>query len=393
VAGTPFRSGDAMTNELFERLLYEEEGTTIDFKKEQYRFVKATDEEKSELLKDILGFANAFRRSATYILIGVEEVRGGKSNVLGIDASDQLDDHAVQQFVNNLVNTPVRFQYRAFIYEGKHVGIFVIDEGQIRPIHLKKNYGKLKKDEVYIRYGSSTEPRPASPSEIAQMGKDKPRDRAELLVEFAHVLRDDAIGATVRMKCEFCRVPEAKDIPKLADAFLGPFGIRTDFLQLHNTHYYRELAEYEFLTRLCRPVRLTVKNIGEVVANNVRIELVVRMGVGLLPLEDLPPQPEKEEMPGARAMRGMRPMHRREPGEVDINRNDERFRIEIDCKDLQPGRRVWSDTFYIGAGQTDDYLLKGHVFADNLPKPQEFVLTVTAEVEQTELAVKELCAK
>jgi hypothetical protein len=51
-----------MTNELFERPLYEEEGTTIDFKKEQYRFVKATDEEKSELLKGSLGFANAFLR-------------------------------------------------------------------------------------------------------------------------------------------------------------------------------------------------------------------------------------------------------------------------------------------------------------------------------------------
>ena len=47
------------------------------------------------------------------------------------------------------------------------------------------------------------------------MGEDKPRDRAELHVEFAHVLRDDAIGASVHMKCEFCRVPEAKDIPKL----------------------------------------------------------------------------------------------------------------------------------------------------------------------------------
>jgi len=102
---------------IFESLLFEEEGTTIDFKKEQYRFVKASDEEKSELLKDIMGFANAWRRSKTYILIGVEEVRGGKSNVLGIDASDQLDDHALQQFVNNLVNTPVRFQYRAFMYE------------------------------------------------------------------------------------------------------------------------------------------------------------------------------------------------------------------------------------------------------------------------------------
>jgi hypothetical protein len=382
-----------MTNELFERLLYEEEGTTIDFKKEQYRFVKASDAEKSELLKDILGFANAFRRSATYILIGVEEVRGGKSNVLGINASDQLDDHAVQQFVNNLVNTPVRFQYRAFMYEGKHVGIFVIDEEQLRPIHLKKNYGKLKKDEVYIRYGSSTEPRPASPSEIAQMGKDKPRDRAELLVEFSHVDRDDAMGGIVRITCERCQLPEAKDIPRLADAYQGPFGIRTDLFHQTNSNYYHELAEYEFLTRLCRAVRVTVKNIGAVAANNVRLELVVPMGCGLLPIGDVPPKPEKEETPGLRAIRRIRPVHRRNPGEVYINRNDERFRIEIDCGDLQPGRQVWSDTFYIGAGHTGDYQIKGHVFADNLPTPQEFTLTVSAKVEQTTLSVKELCAK
>ena len=52
----------SMTNEMFESLLFEEEGTTIDFKKEQYRFVNATEDEKSELLKDILGFANAWRR-------------------------------------------------------------------------------------------------------------------------------------------------------------------------------------------------------------------------------------------------------------------------------------------------------------------------------------------
>src|SRR5882672_4327579 len=84
-----------------ERLLYEDESTTLDFKKEQYRFVKASDEEKSELLKDIMGFANAWRRSKTYILIGVEEVRGGKSNVLGIDASDQLDDRVLSARVHN----------------------------------------------------------------------------------------------------------------------------------------------------------------------------------------------------------------------------------------------------------------------------------------------------
>src|ERR1700730_8215080 len=99
-----------MTPDLFERLLYEEESTTLDFKKEQYRFAKATEEEKSELLKDILGFANAWRRSEAYILIGVEDVRGGRGNVIGIPAATpHLDDHSLQQFVNNLTNRPVRF--------------------------------------------------------------------------------------------------------------------------------------------------------------------------------------------------------------------------------------------------------------------------------------------
>ncbi len=40
-------------NNLVESLLYEEEGVELDFKRDQYNFVKAEDEEKSELLKDI----------------------------------------------------------------------------------------------------------------------------------------------------------------------------------------------------------------------------------------------------------------------------------------------------------------------------------------------------
>ncbi len=384
-----------MTNELFESLLFEEEGTTIDFKKEQYRFVNASDDEKSELMKDILGFANAWRREKAYILVGVEDVRGDKSNVVGIPASEQLDDHSLQQFVNSLVNAPVHFQYRAFSYQGKQVGLFVLDEGQQRPIYLKRNYGTLEKEKVYVRRGSSTNPqKPAPPDEIARMGAGRPRDRAELLVEFAEVDRDDAIGARVHLQCEFCSVPERKEIPKLSDPQENPFGIRMDYTRSHNANYYRELAEYEFLTRVCREVRITVKNIGEVAANNVRVELVVPTGIGLLPTLDIPHKPEKEEMLGDRAMRGIRSVHqRRDPGEVDIDQNEDRYRIEIDCKDLQPGRQVWSGTFYFGAGQSGDYPLQGHVFADNLPTPQQFTLTVTADVEHTTLTLEELRAK
>jgi hypothetical protein len=383
-----------MTNDLFESLLFEEEGTTIDFKKEQYRFANASDDEKAELLKDVLGFANAWRREKAYILVGVDDVRGGKSNVVGIPASEQLDDHSLQQFVNSLVNTPVHFQYRAFSCAGKQVGIFVLDEVQQRPVYLKRNYGVLEKEKVYIRRGSSTNPqKPASLEEIARMGASRPHERAEVLVEFAEVDRDDAIGARVHVQCEFCRIPERKDIPKLADPNENPFGIRTDYLRSHNANYYRELAEYEFMTRLCRTVRLKVKNVGEVAAHNVRVELVVPTRIGLLPTLEMPRKPKKEEMLGDRMPVGIRSALRHDPGEVDIDKNDDRYRIEIDCKDLQPGRQVWSDKFYIGAGQSGDYPVLGLVFADNLPVPQQFTLTVTAEVTQTTITAKELRAK
>jgi len=43
-----------MDGALFEVLLHEEEGNTLDFKRDQYRFVKASLEDKAELLKDLL---------------------------------------------------------------------------------------------------------------------------------------------------------------------------------------------------------------------------------------------------------------------------------------------------------------------------------------------------
>jgi hypothetical protein len=159
-----------MTDAEFERLLYEEESPTLDFKRDQYPFAKASEDEKSELLKDILGMANAWRRSEAFILIGVEDVRGGRSNVYGIAAADHLADHSLQQFVNNLTNRPVRFGYEAFGFEGKQVGIILVEQ-QPRPFYLKRDYGKLKKNEVYVRRGSSTDPtKPATIDEIAQMG-------------------------------------------------------------------------------------------------------------------------------------------------------------------------------------------------------------------------------
>ncbi|HEV7488579.1 MAG TPA: ATP-binding protein [Thermoanaerobaculia bacterium] len=154
-----------MNTTAIEELLNEEESTSLDFKRDQYPFVGATDDQKSELLKDILAFANAWRRSDAFILIGVAEVRGGRSVPVGVSA--HLDDAILQQFVNSKVQRPVAFSYQPANLDEQEVGVLVIPL-QDRPIYLKKDYGRLRKGTVYIRRGSSTAE--ATPDEVAKMG-------------------------------------------------------------------------------------------------------------------------------------------------------------------------------------------------------------------------------
>lgn len=152
---------------LLERLLHEAEGTSLDFKSAQYPFEHATDDEKSELLKDILALTNSWRRTTAYILIGVEEVKGGRSNVVGVD--NHLDDASLHQFVNGKTQRPVEFSYQVISVEQTTVGAIEIPL-QSRPTYLRRAFGRLREHEVFIRDGSST--RAATPEEIAQMGAE-----------------------------------------------------------------------------------------------------------------------------------------------------------------------------------------------------------------------------
>jgi hypothetical protein len=160
-----------MDAKLLNDLLHEEESATLDFKRDQYPFAGADDATKSELLKDVLAMANAWRRIDAYVLIGVEDVRGGKSNPLGV--TTHHDDATLQQFVNSKTNRPITFGYEAAAIDGHQVGILRIDV-QERPYFLKKDYGKLKAATVYVRRGSSTDI--ADPDEIHRMGAASAHD-------------------------------------------------------------------------------------------------------------------------------------------------------------------------------------------------------------------------
>ena len=153
-------------NGTLEYLLYMEEGPTLDFKRDQYRFNNASDRDKSELLKDILAFANTQRYRTAYILVGVEEVKGGRSEVVGVE--NHLEDASLHQFVNGKTNRQAEFSYFPHHVGEKQIGVLSIPI-QPRPVYALSKFGKVEANTVYIRDGSST--RCASPDEIVAMGR------------------------------------------------------------------------------------------------------------------------------------------------------------------------------------------------------------------------------
>ena len=151
---------------VLEQLLHEEEGPALDFKRDQYTFEGADNDAKGELLKDILAFANAWRRTTAYVLIGVDEVKGGRSKVIGVTA--HLDDAQLHQFVNSNTQRPVEFSYLPFRTDDGEIGAIEIPV-QERPIYLTKRFERLDTNAVYKRDSSTTAI--ATPDKIARMGE------------------------------------------------------------------------------------------------------------------------------------------------------------------------------------------------------------------------------
>lgn len=260
------------TEELVNSLLYEEESTTLDFKSEQYKFVKAQDWEKAELLKDIIAFVNAWRRSDAYILIGVKEVKGGKSLIEGI--SGDLDDAQLQQFIQSKINKPIHFSYLTTELEGKKLALITIPV-QSRPVFLKKDFSSLKANTVYVRRGSSTSI--ALPDEIASMGssdngEDKKLPKLEaFIVSGEHdEIQLDSIDQSVIL----AKVPEKDEFPKYGEPDYPPqfrhLAMTSSLLGGKNKHYYSEFSEYFRQIHSFFALKIGVKNDGNLVARDVR---------------------------------------------------------------------------------------------------------------------------
>lgn len=369
---------------MLEELLYEGESSTLDFKGKQYNFIGGDEAQKSELLKDILAFANAWRRTDAYILIGVKEIKGDKSEVIGIE--DELDDAQLQQFINSKTQRPVTFHYRSAIIEDKKVGVIHIPVNQ-RPIYLKNDYGKLKKNVVYIRRGSSTDE--ASPDEVAQIGLPELLHKESiptLDIEFANVKDRAQLGKVIELKTINLSVPEEKDIPDYAER--QSFGALQFNIHAFNSNidYYRELVDFYYWINKARKIGFMIKNSSGVIADNVRIEIEVvdsDRKLTFFTANKFPDYPKARRNP----LEHVRPLNQqlkdiqRKP-DIVISRPPNKWHVEVKFEKVQPQQTAFTKDFiYFAPDYSCSIELEGKIFADNLPIPFTEKLSIESQVE------------
>ena len=351
--------------EKIRRLLGTPEGPSLDFKRDQYPFVGATEREKSELLKDILAFANTPRDETAHIVIGVEERPDGTTNVVGI--ASHHEDSDLHQFVNSKTNTPVEFTYERHEYDSKQIAILRIPV-QTRPVYVNKKFGIVQANAVYLRDGSST--RTASPSEIADIGRDTGTKVAvpELAVNWCDPSTRTVLGADyVHSTAELLPPERSWKILEL---------LYKDDRAVTEREYRRAHER-----NLQRPLGLAIANSGTTVATAVQLTI------------DVPKHTQitisPTSIPGSsqRSSRGLA-----SSGELPIeviNRQD-RYELVVNVERIRPGETVWAGNgFRIGVNWNGALKLRGVLIGDNLPKQVDFELPLRVERTKRQIRIEE----
>jgi hypothetical protein len=368
-----------LTYELLTALRYKSEGTDIDFKQAQYRFIGGSDHEKSEMLKDILAIANAWRDGPGYILLGFKDRRPHPAQVVGI--TESIDDAKLQQFVSSKVKPKLTFRYEEHLYDGMAVGVITITK-QKRPFFLVNPFGKLKKNVVYVRRGSSTDE--AEPSEITDMGlADAGRGRVRLDLSVLTPSNEELPAAFVLTYMQFAeRLPDYES-PRQTP---GPFEMALHSSIWHdNKNFWREYAEYVRLNSALINVKFLLRNLSEVQLSNAKLEVSVdalegqifRMFAGA----DLPEQPNSQW--SIDRIRSMPEMLERREARLVVDEGGVAPICHVRFGSLLPGEEGRSsDTLAIVPLGPGKLRLRFRILAGELPEPQEAerMLEATGEV-------------
>ncbi len=188
----------------FQDLINSSESKTLDFKREFYDFETDSDVKRknqtSEFIKDILSIYNTQREGNGYLIFGIQEKNGKPIDLIGIEHLP--DESILQDKIKDKVKPVPDFILHQIEFEEKKFGIIEIYLPSFNsPSIAVRDYGNIKKDEVYIRKGSTKAK--ATPEEIKKVyqwleelehtRKRKVENKEQLIDFIDESLKDDSI--------------------------------------------------------------------------------------------------------------------------------------------------------------------------------------------------------
>ncbi|MNU44072.1 Divergent AAA domain protein [compost metagenome] len=357
-----------MDDELLAALRYKSEGTDIDFKSAQYRFVGGSQEDKAEMLKDILAMANAWRDGTGYILLGFRDQRPHPAEVVGI--TDHIDDAAIQQFVHGKVKPKLTFRYEEHLYEGKTVGVISIPK-QKRPFYVANDYGKVRSNIVYVRRGSSTGE--AEPPEIADM-QARDAGRGAVKVELALTTpKGDALLDSVSLNfLQFTEELPDYETPRERGSY-DALHFRPLTVWRDNKDFWREAAKYVRYRDGLIEMRFVLRNRSEVQLTNAKLEVEVDSVDGqdceMFAGDELPEVPSRQWNTLHISSTLPEMLSRRDP-DLIIDETGEAPACHVRFGSLLPGEDGRSsDTMALLLGGPGKLRLRCRILAAELPAP------------------------
>ena len=349
--------------------MHQEEGSALDFKGEQYRFDRGNLGDKAELVKDILTFANSWRLTTAYILVGVKEVKASRNELVGVE--HHLDDANLHQFVNSKTQRTVDFRYLPFRTENVEIGVIEIPR-QERPIYLTTSYGNLRPNDVWIRDGSSS--RIATSDEIARMGAERVLYGApEFTLEWADIYSRKSLLSSQSLTSLFLDPPLPPDtFTPIASGFLAS--------SLYNHNYSKEIIRCTVERSLLSPLGFMLQNQSALVGKRVRFTGEIYRIRGLVVQEGVEELPERGAL--LPPIRDFTSDRHDEEGAISLLEFSDRWEIEIDFGDVRPRDRVWTNgSLFFGARSSMQAVLKGQLKGDNIADPIDCELRISVEAE------------
>jgi hypothetical protein len=367
-----------MYDTLFDRWLYESESDSLDFKRDQYKFIKATDQEKSEMLKDILSMVNSWRSVDGYIVIGIEDKPEKPNLIHGI--YEHIDDAKIQQFVNSKISGTCLFEYATYTKDSKTIGIIRIPV-QKRPVYLTKDYGTLKADIVYVRRGSSTGI--AKPDEVSKMGLDKNEVAfPNLEVGFFNILNNQMIGDVLKKETSYLTILDS--IPEYSE------GVSFKTLTVgNNSEYYKDYIEFINFKYSYIPLHFAVKNIGEIEAVNLQFELeIYSSDIEVLLDGNEVVEPDTSILSNLKSLKSIQSSSYR----FDKHEGLCKFYNTLDLLHAKRSLAL-NGTVYLQVKKSDTLKAKATLFFDGQSKPYEKELEVIIKCKTVELSWKDFYEK